>query len=61
MPETRPQEDRRRDIFRALVEAQDRAVPVPQSRKLVAGQFGVTEAEVRRIELEGIDGGWPPL
>jgi hypothetical protein len=61
MSEQQSPEDRRRDIFRALVEAQDRAVPVPQSRKLVAGQFGVSEAEVRRIEHEGLEAGWPPL
>jgi hypothetical protein len=54
-------EDRRKQIFRALVEAQDQEVGVPQSRQLVAQRFGVTEAEVRQIEREGMDGLWPPL
>ena len=54
-------EDRRKEIFRALVEAQDQEMSVPQSRKLVAQRFGVTEAEVRQIEREGMDGLWPPL
>jgi hypothetical protein len=54
-------EDRRKQIFRALVEAQDQEMGVPQSRELVAHRFGVTEAEVRQIEREGMDGLWPPL
>ena len=31
------------------------------SRKEVAERFGITDREVRQIEEEGIDGGWPPL
>jgi hypothetical protein len=54
-------EERRREIFRALVEAQDRAVPVPESRTSVARHFGVSESQVRSIEREGIDANWPPL
>jgi hypothetical protein len=54
-------DDRRKQIFRALVEAQDQEMGVPQSRQLVAQRFGVTEAEVRQIEREGMDGLWPPL
>ena len=54
-------EDRRKDIFRALVEAQDGGASVAESRKLIAQRFGVGEQEVRRIEQEGIDQGWPPL
>ena len=54
-------EDRRKDIFRALVEAQDGGAPVAESRDHVAQQFGVSEQEVRRIEREGLDKGWPPL
>lgn len=53
--------DRRKDIFRAVVEAQDGGMAVAASRAAVAGQFGVTEAEVRDIEREGMAGGWPPL
>jgi hypothetical protein len=28
---------------------------------LVAQRFGVGEAQVRRIEREGLDNDWPPL
>ncbi|HYT92615.1 MAG TPA: hypothetical protein VEL76_28120 [Gemmataceae bacterium] len=54
-------EARRKEIFLALVEAQDRALSVPQSRKAIAEQFGISEKEVRQIESEGLDGQWPPL
>ncbi len=54
-------EARRKEIFRALVEAQDGGASVAESRKLVAERFGVDEKEVRRIEREGLDNEWPPL
>lgn len=54
-------EERRKEIFRTLVEAQDQDMGVEQSRRVVAQQFDLTEAEVRRIEREGLDGMWPPL
>jgi hypothetical protein len=54
-------EDRRKEIFLALVDAQDHELDVTQSRKLVADRFGVTETQVRQIEREGLDQGWPPL
>ena len=54
-------ESRRKEAFLALVMAQDVEMPVPQSRKEVAQRFGITEAEVVRIEREGLDGNWPPL
>ena len=54
-------EARRKEIFRALVDAQDHETPVPQSRKAVASRFGVTEDQVRQIEREGLDNDWPPL
>jgi hypothetical protein len=54
-------EARRKEIFLALVEAQDRALSVPQSRKVIAEQFGISEQDVRRIEAEGLEGQWPPL
>jgi hypothetical protein len=56
-----PAEPRRKEIFLALVEAQDGGASVADSRKAVAQRYGVSEQEVRRIEQEGIDGGWPPL
>lgn len=54
-------EARRKEIFLALVEAQDRAMSVAASRKLIAEQFGVSENEVREIERDGLEGQWPPL
>jgi hypothetical protein len=57
-----PPEARRKEIFLALVEVQDAGgVSVPQSRKLVAERFGVTEGQVKTIETEGVDRQWPPL
>jgi hypothetical protein len=54
-------EPRRKEIFLALVEAQDRKMSPAASRKLVAGCFGVSEDQVRQIEQEGLDNDWPPL
>jgi hypothetical protein len=59
-PQTAP-EDRRRDVFRALVEAQDAGRTVPDSRQDIARRFGLSEPEVRAIEREGIEHNWPPL
>jgi hypothetical protein len=61
MPEQRPGEPQRKEIFLALVEAQDRRMSVVASRKEVAGRFSLTERQIRRIEQEGIDNEWPPL
>jgi hypothetical protein len=54
-------EVRRKELFLALVDAQDHEMDVGASRKLVAERFGVTEEEVRHIEREGLDRDWPPL
>ena len=54
-------EDRRREIFLALVEAQDAGASATRSRQEVAARFGVSEQQVREIEREGLDGQWPPL
>jgi len=55
-------EERRQEIFRALVEAQDRhEFTVPQTRKLIAERFDIGEAHLRMIEREGLDSQWPPL
>jgi hypothetical protein len=54
-------EDRRKEIFLALVEAQDREMGVAQSRRLIAERFGVSEQQIRDIEREGLDRQWPPL
>jgi hypothetical protein len=54
-------EDQRKEVFLALVDAQDHDMGVVQSRQHVAARFGVSEQQVRRIEREGLDNGWPPL
>ena len=54
-------EDRRREIFAALVAAQDEGTPVARSRADVASRFGVTREAVADIEREGMDNEWPPL
>jgi hypothetical protein len=59
--ETPLSEERRKEVFAALVDAQDHEMNVPQSRKLIAERFGVTEAAIRQIEREGVDQQWPPL
>jgi len=54
-------EKRRKEVFLALVAAQDQELDVPRSRRVVAKRFGITEDQVRDIEEEGLDGQWPPL
>jgi hypothetical protein len=54
-------EDRRKEIFLALVDAQDHEMGVADSRRLVAQRFGLSEGQVRDIEREGLDRQWPPL
>jgi crotonobetainyl-CoA:carnitine CoA-transferase CaiB-like acyl-CoA transferase len=51
----------RKEIFRELVETQDQAIGVKQSRKLICERFGLTDDDVREIEREGLDAEWPPL
>jgi hypothetical protein len=54
-------EERRKEIFLALVDAQDREMDVAQSHQFVAQRFGVSKSQVRLIEREGLDHQWPPL
>jgi hypothetical protein len=54
-------EERRKEVFLALVDAQDQQVNVAQSRKLIAERFAISENQVRQIEREGLDQQWPPL
>jgi hypothetical protein len=51
----------RREIFLALVNAQDNGKSVGQSRAAIAEQFWLSDEQVRAIEREGIDNDWPPL
>ena len=60
-PTQPPPEDRRRAVFAALVELQDRGERVARSRVDVAERFGLTRRDVEAIEREGITKQWPPL
>ncbi len=61
MPDEPLPEPRRKEIFLALVEAQDHGMSPADSRKVVAERFGVSEGQVRQVEREGLDHDWPPL
>ena len=54
-------EAQRKDVFLALVEAQDGGMSVQESRRYVAERFSVTEGQVRLVEREGMENDWPPL
>jgi hypothetical protein len=54
-------DDRRRAIFADVVAAQDQGLAVAAARESVAARHGVSQEEVRAIEREGIEQGWPPL
>jgi len=54
-------ETRRKEIFLALVSAQDHDMDVVRSRRLIVERFGVSANQVRQIEREGMDNQWPPL
>ena len=60
-PSPMPSEDRRRAIFAALVEAQDRSRSLHEAKQQVLAQFGVTWGIVEQIEQEGMNKEWPPL
>ena len=61
MTEAHVFEKRRREIFLALVEAQDHEMPVDLSRKSIAERFSISEETLQQIEREGLDKDWPPL
>ena len=48
-------EGKRKEVFLALVDAQDHEMDVAQSRKLVVQRFGISESQVRQIEREGLE------
>ena len=54
-------EPRRRELFVALVAAQDEGLGVKQSRETIAARFGVGAERVAEVEEEGLDKQWPPL
>ena len=54
-------EERRRDVFAALVAAQDQGLNVTDSREKVATEHQIALKEVLQIEKEGLNEQWPPL
>jgi len=54
-------EERRKEVFAALVAAQDRGVTVESSRWQMAVRYALTATQVAQIEAEGVDNDWPPL
>ena len=54
-------EERRREIFAALVAAQDSGLSVAASRERVAAEQTVSAGQLRKIEQEGLKAQWPPL
>jgi hypothetical protein len=61
MPSKRLTVQQKQQIFHDLVTTQDVIANVRKSYELVTEKFGVTEAQLRQIEEEGIDKQWPPL
>lgn len=65
MPPTEGQRDlavwERKVVFRALVTAQDLGMSVAQSRTVIASRYNLSEGQLRLIEDEGTEAGWPPL
>jgi hypothetical protein len=61
MPDQPLSEEQRKQVFFALVHAQDHEMEVAQSRPHVAARYGLIEGQVRQIEREGLDYRWPPL
>ncbi len=54
-------ETQRREMFAALVAAQDEGLGVKKSRQAVAARFGVDAETVAQVEDEWLDKEWPPL
>jgi len=50
-----------REIFRQLVESQDKGSSVPASRQQVATAHSLSVADVMALEGRGIAEKWPPL
>ncbi len=51
----------RKEIFAALVTAQDDRMGVTESKQHVINTFKISDVQLRQIEEEGIEKEWPPL
>ena len=54
-------ENLRKEIFAAVVQAEDSGERPSDARRLVAKEYGISVELLREIEEEGIDKTWPPL
>ena len=61
MPTQELPEPQRKEIFLALVDAQDHDLNVVESRQLIMKRFGLSEGQLRQIEREGMAYQWLPL
>jgi hypothetical protein len=52
-------EERRREIYAALVEGRDPLTPVAESHAAICRQFGIDRHKLRDIEREGLSKTWP--
>jgi hypothetical protein len=51
----------RKEVFLAVVKAQDQGATVAQSRESAVHRFHLSRRMVLAIEREGLDNRWPPL
>jgi hypothetical protein len=54
-------QEQRMEVFRVLVQAQDRGLSVSASRAAVGQRYRLSDVQLLRIEQEGLDAEWPPL
>ena len=54
-------EEKRKEVFRMLVELQDAGDSTENSRIRIAAQFSINVRDVQNVEREGIAKQWPPL
>lgn len=54
--------EERKEIFYTLVTTQDGGgLSVAESREKTSKQYGITDAQLKQIEEEGMENEWPPL
>lgn len=53
--------EQRREIFHDLVATQDLGNAVRRSYEIVTEKHAISDAQLRQIEMEGLEKEWPPL
>jgi hypothetical protein len=54
-------DDQKKEIFEALVAAQDEKLSVADSRAHIAAKYELTVEQVKEVEELGLKKRWPPL